>query len=444
VLQQLQVLLEEKILTPVSKANPLIVSHPLYGFDAQYSLLNKDNSARHISNRYVSFAPDAVKQQIALSARAEHDGVYPETFGHTLRAEVLQGYGFDPSQDCPFPLPIAGVSPGISGITAELIPKTLTINAIKDFLENPLQGWSRHILGLPRTWDADSESLSKDCEPYTLGNISKMSICRNVMDHLLAEHHSPGQPSEDKVQDMIKKMMRIEIEAGKLPSGAYLHYPKKIISDLINLYIKRLNDNDAFNASSSYCRYRFGQGTSIPQAIKIIDPLLIKIPKHKVFGERQVEITGDTQMMNEGEKTFFFFAGGQSNHYLIKPYLDCLCHSASLSGEEKLSTYTVVYAFKKGLNHHRLQLSPKKSYETLSKILFDMIYLVHDYHLTFQAISNERYDKSSIYKLLAKDAFESNAPIWRYDNYPIPEDDYIRSMVERRYQDILDLLQNTK
>jgi hypothetical protein len=331
-------------------------------------------------------------------------------------------------------------------IRADMIPHTITIKNLSDFLTCPMQGWARIIGTMTKDWDNSPKSGSIDAEPFTMDNLTGASVLKNVMDRLLLTFQPPAIASSDKIRNIVREVVVNESIAGQLPSGWYLQQVENQLVDLIDGIHAKMVKNDIFTEGSVFHKLRFGHGASSGQAVKPVAPIRVslKAPDGILVSEHTpttIEIIGESGVTDHEKLTFFAFSSSEGAKYYLKPYLDCLCHAASLPAGTPARTYTICYANKKGINVNSFTIdTPQEALNRLSTMVSHLVFKSHDYQLTFAALADNATSPESLLTKLSRDKYPERSPVWRWEQYPVATQTQIDAMIETCYRHILEVL----
>jgi exodeoxyribonuclease V gamma subunit len=188
-IRQLQELLECRVLAPKTDPSALVVEHPLHRFAAAYEMAGELSAADVAASRLVSFSPEACREAAA------HKGAPP-------------------------PPPGAAVSTPVAATTA-VPPLTLGVTALRDFMEEPLQAWAKHILGI-RELSQTSMGDDADDEPLGLDLKGEMITLRNVFeDAIIHMKPSARRPTPDELRAQLRPVLARREATGSGPAGPF-------------------------------------------------------------------------------------------------------------------------------------------------------------------------------------------------------------------------------
>lgn len=174
--------------------------------------------------------------------------------------------------------------------------------AIRQFLEDPLQGSARFRLRL-RELDGDDEWMERDEEPFETSALERSELLREAM--LEALLGGPALPGWDGVLDHYRRLALREELAGRLPTGLFNRAAGDRHREILRGWLREL---ERFTAGRAFDRAvtRFGHGGSGALSgparwlgrdgvARVVPALALEVPTYD--GLLPVEIVGRTELV---------------------------------------------------------------------------------------------------------------------------------------------------
>lgn len=249
-------------------------------------------------------------------------------------------------------LGLPGVPPSISadgpGVTGSMssskqlveghIP--ISIPALRGFLECPMQGWAKLVLGLA---EDDEDLVDREEEDFEVGRAMETVLLRESFLDAAASESDPNEIYEDRAQ-------RLRL-AGRLPVGALgdIHgiRHRDVLAGWGETLLEQCGARNGRSFASGHSlelpslhRYRLGRSGRQAHAETVVDPLVLNVPSiESTEATVQVHITGRTEGVSADGSTSFVFrpgkppSGRRKNGALFRHLLRGLVDHAVLSAK---------------------------------------------------------------------------------------------------------------
>jgi len=166
----------------------------------------------------------------------------------------------------------------------------ISLDALRRFLECPLQGWARYRLGLR---DGESEDLGdREDEPFETHRLDAIRLLGKVFS---------GADDDEGLRCAYAAAERREVAAGRLPLGLFAEAER-------GRHLRILGEWNALRrqegASLAAGRVRFGPADEPDPAENTVAPLVLTVQTPQ--GERKVELVGATGTLLESPRGSLF------------------------------------------------------------------------------------------------------------------------------------------
>ncbi len=354
--------------------------------------------------------PDSFQQEIKSNSNPGNilgdirEAVPPETWNKLSKILALPG-----EPPLAASVKAAGMLNSGTMVTPEEDVITLSLSALRRFLECPMQGWAAVMLGLAESEDDPADIEEEDFE------INPMVETRLLRDLFFEASALDLIPADLYRQHATK--LRLQ---GKIPVGALGQVIEKRHFDIIAGWETGLADAFGMknpstgNAAEPIRLHRIRFGSSYEQGAceKVLEPLEFKITVEgpdKLPRHLKVKITGLTDGLTEDLLTSINFQPkklpqgkdqatlGRTFRYLLRGIID---HAALAAAEQTknaerriLSLYALNPA-ETGLRGLQLKaMDPQKARSWFADILTALIGSAHDYLLPCEAVFFEYYKR---------------------------------------------------
>ncbi len=159
------------------------------------------------------------------------------------------------------------------------LPDTVTLRALRLFLEDPLQGWVHHTLGL-RTDEDDDDRLDVVDEVFRTDALLTLQLLREV----LLESVRDGRPV-DAVYSALADQLEVR---GRMPTGTFKRADRQRHLAILDGWSRGLRKVFA-NRPRPFDPIRFGRGSGIRGAAKVSSAVTV------VVDSGPLELRGTTQ-----------------------------------------------------------------------------------------------------------------------------------------------------
>jgi exodeoxyribonuclease V gamma subunit len=422
----------------------LVDEHPLRRFDRRYF-------------------PDVYAGDGAL-ARSVHPSARREAQANALRQTVQKAIGARDGLPLPPPEELERLLPPSSvralremlvlpsrmhaGVTGEEVSRvTVSLAAIRRFLESPLEGSVRHHLGL-RDEDTGEARFVED-EPFATDRLAKTNLLRDAFERVWLDGLAVPAAYE---QALAARRAR-----GLAPLGPFLRVERKNDEEILANWRSTLEE--ASFGGASFQRYAFGkpplrsEGRRRAEAVVALPPIAIDVtvPRGDRLVSVKVELTGQTERVL-GERASLrlgasSFPSEATARHALPGYVDALALSAAGITQERAHETVALDREGKCRRYPVAARSQAAAVGTLRSLLSELLARVHDYFLPIDLVATApQWSDASAYaavvgKLRAaseKAAQRRNGggvlrESWAYPELPFEE---ARRAVESRFVDV--------
>lgn len=312
----------------------------------------------------------------------------------------------------------------------------LTVSQLRRFLECPLQGWARTVLGL----SANEEGTSGDAddEPYQTPPILEAGPLKQALVDRLR--------SEDSAESFLEidRRMRPLFLRGWTPSGVFRDAEREKQAELLAAW-----ESGARKAAAKFVKRiraeRFGpaeEGETPENAYPAVE-VSLSLPG-ATGGPVRVQIVGATEPASIDWPGSIVLARKSAGPcHLLRGYVDALLFHASGMAKKK-GWRIVVLGPRKPDPEFDLLLPPRTNEEArsiLQAIALDLLGGPHAYFLPFELTWHAYAADPPAALVDALEALEAKrttftsryGPVPYPASYPIPDDKVARALAERRY-----------
>jgi len=351
---------------------PMVRLHPLRRFDAPYFglLVNHDPAAR--LERNARLLGEALRASTGIRTELDSESL------RTLEPAVIEWLGLvDPPKADP-------------AQTREERTMAISLSAIRKFLECPLQGWARRIIGLED--DEEGDEPARWDEPFASDTMNATILLRNTFVTALAEW-DPDLACPDFHATFRRLAEQAELRA-LAPTGRFLEWETRRCQRVLAVWLNNCELLGLLRDPTGNRRrlgaLRFGRALEYERVEAPRDPILLEIapPPGRSGGHPViVELHGRTQILTEDQRESIVLVNRKeftdSDH--LRGFLDAVVlavaereepvdHAVSVistkplgSGSKEASRVVI-----RGIERVRA-----KTY--LEELLRDMVFEPHDY-----------------------------------------------------------------
>ncbi|MEO1334227.1 MAG: exodeoxyribonuclease V subunit gamma [Myxococcota bacterium] len=304
------------------------------------------------------------------------------------------------------------------------LPDTLSLRALRLFLEDPLQGWVHHTLGLHQ--DEVQDDLSVVDERFRTEPRHTYRLLRDVLLESLR--------TEEDVQTVYSLHAdRLEM-LGILPTGLFKRAERQRHMTVIDGWLRALRKVFA-NRPRPFDPIRFGRGAADRTAVRIAPALTLEL------GETQVELRGTTQPAIDEPPAAVILraaarpAGGPPTHEL-GAFIDQAARSAAGETANRDFVVWTVYANGEAIRTRFAPFSQHDAALYLAELATDLRTQPHDYLLPFSAVHQAKRRSGSGLDgwatILSRVKAARFGPLAGIDA-PTPSPEHAESILERRF-----------
>lgn len=424
VVLELQYVLRKHYVTS-GKLDALCKAHPLRRYDSLYFPESRDRQAA----AWASFSGRAAEEAAACRLRERLRVVYPEGLnGHSalrgLPPAVCNWLGLIPLPDGQAP---AGVTDSIS----------LSLSALRRFLECPLQGWATTRLRL-RVDDEEDPLLIAD-ENFSLPSLHRTVLLREVF--LDATRRSINQPDFATAYDIRADLLE---HRSVLPTGLFSEFERlKNLEVLRNWHEKALEAG--LNAPLEVIR--FGRAEQDEPVDRLEAPLVFEMEVPDSLGMAQairVEIHGRTEMLHaDGAMSLTLVTNSAAKKkYHLRGFLDYVVMVGRGGKTPTAYRSCVISTGAKANSREYVPLSEREARDYLGTLVRDLLGSTHHYFLPCEAVFDlQKAGQERTLEDIAQGYQEDPnktcsslyGPVPVPLTYPPPEEAAAQLLIERRF-----------
>lgn len=320
--------------------------------------------------------------------------------------------------------------------------RRLQTSAIRSFLESPLQGWARGVLGLARAED-DEISMRED-EPFAPSALDESEALRAAFVRALREHRGSTATYEEGIAELQMH--------GRWPLGTLQDHRQRVDHRTLRGWERVFGAAVRPGGSSPHC-VRFGSSPEVDESDEVREPIRLKVELRS--GVVDVELTGATQVLVEDGRASLILVPRrapvgvalqrQRAQYALRGFLDYVCLVASEGRAREGHRTLLLYGddAAQDASTHFGPLDPERAREWLRVVVADLLTGPHAYFLPSDAVLRE----PSAWAALSGSRLVGHARVvrrqregnWKYgpiakpQNYPIPPPDEALAMARRRF-----------
>ena len=269
----------------------------------------------------------------------------------------------------------------------ELDTLTVSIGAIRNFLECPLQGSARFLLRMRRNDDDGEEDiLEKEDEPFEASRLYRAIVSRKVFMAVLASGKKLTAKALAAAYDEIKA--RYELK-GALPTGVFAASGRREHLQILDNWREAYQHLTGGKAAVPKV-LRFGPAREHADAVdEVFASVVLEIdgPAGTEKKKRRIALVGTTQpLLDFPTRTLVFLTGGKKPTHVLRGFLDHVLLSAA--GVSSAHEYSVCLFAADG--HEPVSVpfgafTQESAQEYLTTLLHDMLSRVHAYLLPCDA-----------------------------------------------------------
>ena len=319
--------------------------------------------------------------------------------------------------------------------------RRLRISAIQRFLESPLQGWARGVLGLAQAED-DEISMRED-EPFAPSALDATIALRDAFVQALRERRGSTATYEELVA---------ELQAhGRWPLGALQDHRENVDHRTLKGW-ERVFGAVVRPGAAAPKRVRFGSSPDVDESDEVRESIRLKVELGADVVD--VELAGSTQVLIEDTHASLMLVPRrapvgvelqrQRAHYALRGFLDYVCLVASEGRARERHRTLLLYGddAAQDASTHFGPLDPERAREWLRVVVADLLTGPHAYFLPSDAVLRE----PSAWAALSGPRLVGHARVvrrqggnWKFgpigapERYPIPPPDEALAMARRRF-----------
>lgn len=330
-------------------------------------------------------------------------------------------------------LPAALGTPGVAEIS---------LDAIRRFLEAPLQGWAAAVLGLGD--DADGEHAAREDEPFAPGALDRAQTLREAFVEGLRERCPPIRRYEDRIA-------RLQAH-GRWPVGTLAAQRRRSDEAALASWQRAFRAAVAPDGMAPR-RVRFGASPHADPIDEVRDAIRVQVD---VRGRAtEVRITGRTQVLLEHDRASLTLVPRRAPMglelqrerllYGLRTFLDYLALVASggaRDGHRALLLYAGAAA--QDASTHLRGLTPEVARAHLTQLAEDLLNGPHDYFLPCEAVFRDPQgwraltgrrllEQATVVRLQERGGRSRFGPVPSAEQYPLPAPDAALAMAKRRF-----------
>ena len=256
-----------------------------------------------------------------------------------------------------------------------VLPDTVTLRALRLFLDDPLQGWVHHTLGLRRQDEAEDQLAVVD-ERFRTDALQTTVLLRQVMLEAVRTERTPEAVYHEHAD-------RLEV-LGIVPTGVFKRADQRRHLQILEAWTRGLRKVFA-NRPRPFDPYRFGRGGAVSGAARVVPAVQVSLPTGIV------ELRGTTQPALDSPPASVILrtgarpAGGPPTHEL-PAFIDQVARSASGALSEEPYRVWTVYGDGHAVRTESAPFAPAEALAYLTDLVRDLREQPHDYLLPFAAV----------------------------------------------------------
>jgi exodeoxyribonuclease V gamma subunit len=402
-----------------SQIDQITVKHPLRRYDDCYF--------RSASGRLPNASPAARAEAQAVGL---HEALAPTDMTprrltindrHRLGAPLSRWLGL-----CPLP------PPSTSGSAQRTI--SLSLSALRQFLECPLQGWARHCLALPD--EDDDNMMEREDENFATPSFELVTVLREVFCEAI--EHDPRNPPWEQLWRARAHYHELR---GTMPTGLFRSVEQRrqlAILEQWNRHFQNLNLD--FDNSPPPTIWRLGRAAEHGRVAHLRPPVVVDVD-----ASLRVELYGRTELLHRDKAMSLTLVPGNTakKKHFLRGFIDSVILAVT-DGHDAQTYRSVVLPNgpQDVLEFPTLSHSAALSY--LQAVLADLLTQPHEYLLPCEAVlawmepKNGRSLEAIMDKLLSdRDCSSCYGPVSDPNHYAVPGDNEARAIVNRRYEPFL-------
>jgi exodeoxyribonuclease V gamma subunit len=174
---------------------------------------------------------------------------------------------------------------------------TLSLSALRHFLECPLQGVARYRLGMLD--DDDDDEDDEEDEPLMQPFLARLGLLREAFWH--------GKGDEHTAREWFERELRFRQMQGQAPAGPFFERVRRLGLSKLERCVEQARASKISDLAR-WQRIRFGAGDEFVQAEKILDPIALAVPMRD-GGTRTVRLQGTVTVSPDLDAAFRCVAG---------------------------------------------------------------------------------------------------------------------------------------
>lgn len=324
----------------------------------------------------------------------------------------------------------------------------LSFAALRRFLECPLQGSARYLLGLRAAEDDDDDALLREDERFETPRVDALPLLREVFLRALAER-GPGLDERALAAALAERAAREQLR-GAMPAGPFAEAERQTHVAVLSSWLSAMRA--AAGASGEARTYRFGQAEERADVDQLAPPLSLDVELPD--GPVRVELHGKTDAILPSVPASLVLQARRRDpgpDKRIKDELRGFFDHAVLAATGQLAAdkWDVVVAAGRDQPPDRMPftaLTRDEARAWLATLARDLLSGVHDYLLPIEAVTKSRAagrtkgKPQSIQRTV--DGLRENprpsysslyGPIHRPERFDPPDEADAQAMIARRF-----------
>jgi exodeoxyribonuclease V gamma subunit len=253
--------------------------------------------------------------------------------------------------------------------------------ALRNFLEDPREGWKRFVLNL-REVDDDQDPLAREDETLSTSALDATILLREVLgEKLVLEAKGDEETSFEEIYDERARILELK---GTLPTGVFARSERHKHLGILASWRTQLSR--IFGERPEILdRLRFGRAREHAPAEGLLDPVVIEL---EISSNRRirVELSGRTELLISPSSSIVLMAKEEGEpreceRLALRGFLDHVALSALHKNEDADHRALVLFS---GGEIHQVRFLPFTSTEAkdyLAILLFDLFSSAHTYDL---------------------------------------------------------------
>ena len=152
--------------------------------------------------------------------------------------------------------------------------RRVSLTALRELLEDPLQAWGKHCLGL--RVEPEAGGLALEQEPLACDALTTTVLLRDAFWEAVAQA-SGAAPARELLEDCYEQRLRRGELAGDLPSGVFLRVQRRRHLSVLNAWTQNLGRPEAGVSLRGLERVRFGAALHAAAADVVVAPLELEV-----------------------------------------------------------------------------------------------------------------------------------------------------------------------